>query len=497
MKEGKPASYDPVAEHFAKVILLDLRRKEAGSFPSKDKLDEGRARFLANVPSGMAVFEKILHEVFPEASKQVVAEGKFLYGSPVVADSKSLRQIFRERFPLASDFEAFCLDNFRELHSKFTNGMDRTQMESMLLQSVPEDKLAKILGAGPAESTQSPPPLSAIGAAPAPQSTPARQVTSSVLSSAAQPAGTDSSLPPVQLAQMTADGPTRGRGKGIALAIVGAFTLVAAIVAVSRPNVPLVPASPQCEIAAPKTVHAAGAQKVAGALKGVAAGAPATGGLSAEAQGVVDRTFDEVPERDAVCQMILQASVCLEQANKPQAAAEMRQYITTKCSNAPPASVGLDGAKSTTPPSANAIHPSDAVHRLRPKHPNASAVPDSLHTIKCEPSRMEFARGHCGVQQCHPGWVRGSVQLAPDGRVTADVQLETDDLLRGPCGFLTWEIRDASGSWISSGRTERQCVGGKSPGKARIDDLDPVESTIDVAKAKRAASIVVLAKCVD
>lgn len=106
----------------------------------------------------------------------------------------------------------------------------------------------------------------------------------------------------------------------------------------------------------------AGAQRVAGDLKTVVAGAPIQGGLTTDAQGVVDRSFAEVPETDVVCQMILQAAVCLDRLNKSDAARDMRGYIRSKCRDAdatprrprpePSASAALTPPASTpvTPP---------------------------------------------------------------------------------------------------------------------------------------------------
>lgn len=49
-------------------------------------------------------------------------------------DGPTLRRLLAELLPLASDFDAFCLDFFPAVHRQFGNGMERTQKENLLLQ---------------------------------------------------------------------------------------------------------------------------------------------------------------------------------------------------------------------------------------------------------------------------------------------------------------------------------------------------------------------------
>ena len=58
--------------------------------------------------------------------------------------ARSLRALLQAMLVGASDFDAFCLDHFREIYQRFTNGMDRPTRTTSLIEQVPA---AEILAA--------------------------------------------------------------------------------------------------------------------------------------------------------------------------------------------------------------------------------------------------------------------------------------------------------------------------------------------------------------
>jgi hypothetical protein len=110
----------------------------------------------------------------------------------------------------------------------------------------------------------------------------------------------------------------------------------------------------------------AGAQKVAGNLETVVASTKKDGQFTTESQGVVDESFNQVPERDVVCQMILQSVMCLEQSNKPEAAREMRVYVGPKCPDANPMPSALPSSTLITSPSEAGPSPTAAATSSKP-----------------------------------------------------------------------------------------------------------------------------------
>lgn len=411
--------------------------------------------------------------------------------SRAVVSTSELRRVLRERFPLPQDFDSFCLDEFPTVYSKFTGNMDRTSRENVLLQGVPAPDIAAALTLVPGvERNARAHVTDANVIAPIGGASPS-------LSAAAIVGGLPSDQSRSTPVAPDVNNQARGRAvRRLGLPAIAAIVILAAIVVFIVRTVTNLKVSdvPPCEIAPPQSSHAASAQKVAGDLQGVAKEASPKGGLTTEAREVLDHSFNEVPERDVVCQMIVQASVCLEKSNKPEAAREMRSYIGKKCADPPPT------VPTTEPPA--------VVPDVNPKRGSKAHSTDLLRkssrlgsigtrSASCETSRLEFARGYCAVAQCPVGWVRGSVKVFPDGQAIAELQLETDDLLRGPCGYLTWEIRDEKGGFVGKGRTEKQCLGGKPPGKALIKNFEPVVSAVGVDQAARTRQVIVEAKCAD
>lgn len=59
--------------------------------------------------------------------------------------SKVARGIMEKLFCTDQDLDAFCLDHFREIHRRFTLGMDRVQKENLLLQLADPEQLLALL----------------------------------------------------------------------------------------------------------------------------------------------------------------------------------------------------------------------------------------------------------------------------------------------------------------------------------------------------------------
>lgn len=57
----------------------------------------------------------------------------------------SLRDEIARLFRTDADFDAFCLDNFPEVHRRFSLGMDRVQKVNLLLQIEEQDKVQHLL----------------------------------------------------------------------------------------------------------------------------------------------------------------------------------------------------------------------------------------------------------------------------------------------------------------------------------------------------------------
>src|SRR5262245_30694825 len=53
-----------------------------------------------------------------------------------VPSRSELRQLLEEKFPTASELEAFCLDHFPSVKARFSTGMDRVAMVNLLLESI-------------------------------------------------------------------------------------------------------------------------------------------------------------------------------------------------------------------------------------------------------------------------------------------------------------------------------------------------------------------------
>lgn len=59
--------------------------------------------------------------------------------------SNDTRRLLDKLFRTDQDFDAFCLDHFKNIHIRFTLGMDRIQKENLLLQLADPDQLMTLL----------------------------------------------------------------------------------------------------------------------------------------------------------------------------------------------------------------------------------------------------------------------------------------------------------------------------------------------------------------
>lgn len=64
------------------------------------------------------------------------------------------RELLMAQLPVISDFDSFVFDNFREVHAKFGNGMDRTQKTDMLLAQAGENSVIADLLYGKLKETR-------------------------------------------------------------------------------------------------------------------------------------------------------------------------------------------------------------------------------------------------------------------------------------------------------------------------------------------------------
>lgn len=71
---------------------------------------------------------------------------------PMNMATAELRKLLREVLRTDSDFDAFCMDNFPQVHKLFAKSNDRVQKENTLLEKAPEDLLHRRLGEEQARS---------------------------------------------------------------------------------------------------------------------------------------------------------------------------------------------------------------------------------------------------------------------------------------------------------------------------------------------------------
>lgn len=109
-----------------------------------------------------------------------------------------------------------------------------------------------------------------------------------------------------------------------------------------------------------------------------------------------------------------------------------------------------------------------------------------------------FDRGMQSTMYCgnNPeSWVRGSAKLdRKTGRLSMTIQLETDSTVAGPKGKVIVMARDATGNSLATADSGEIGIGGKPPGKARIQDFG-ASASIPLASAKNVRSLSVESQC--
>jgi hypothetical protein len=94
-----------------------------------------------------------------------------------------------------------------------------------------------------------------------------------------------------------------------------------------------------------------------------------------------------------------------------------------------------------------------------------------------------FDRGYQVTLYCGnkpESWLRASATLDQQtGRLSVQFNLETDSTAKGPKGYIVVNGYDAKGKLLFTSKTNEYGIGGKPPGKARIenyssyDNIDP------------------------
>jgi hypothetical protein len=92
-------------------------------------------------------------------------------------------------------------------------------------------------------------------------------------------------------------------------------------------------------------------------------------------------------------------------------------------------------------------------------------------------------------------WVRGDASFdRSSGILSMTVQLETDATHAGPKGVVTAYLKDAAGKTIATATTSEIGIGGKRPGKSRIENFSS-QIKIDPAVASQVQSVYLDAQC--
>jgi hypothetical protein len=106
-----------------------------------------------------------------------------------------------------------------------------------------------------------------------------------------------------------------------------------------------------------------------------------------------------------------------------------------------------------------------------------------------------FDHGYASTGDCSGPWVRGDARLEPNGTFVISMELETNSLTRGAAGWLSFQLLDDKGNTLASGETDRQSIGPKSPGQARVEQKGPWRRQIPQEVADKVKSIEVAAHC--
>jgi hypothetical protein len=110
-----------------------------------------------------------------------------------------------------------------------------------------------------------------------------------------------------------------------------------------------------------------------------------------------------------------------------------------------------------------------------------------------------FERGFCSTTYCGDSgvesWVRGRADLNPaNGQIAILLELETDALDAGPKGIMKAIFKDADGKTLATVKSSEVGVGGKVPGRSRIENI-PASGAMPVNLAGQVASIEIQTTC--
>ena len=108
-----------------------------------------------------------------------------------------------------------------------------------------------------------------------------------------------------------------------------------------------------------------------------------------------------------------------------------------------------------------------------------------------------FDRGYASTGDCSGPWVRGDARLESNDTFVIWMELETDSLTQGAAGWLSFQLLDDKGNTLASGETDRQTIGHKTFGPARIEDQPPWRRQIPNDVADKVKRIEVVAHCGD
>jgi len=114
------------------------------------------------------------------------------------------------------------------------------------------------------------------------------------------------------------------------------------------------------------------------------------------------------------------------------------------------------------------------------------------------PYHGPYERGFSATVYCGnspESWIRGRADLdRASGRLTILMQLETDDVFRGPKGYLEIYVYDGAGGEIARAKTGEIGIDGKKGSYARQENVGGT-AQIPAEVARRAQSIKIIPQC--
>jgi hypothetical protein len=100
---------------------------------------------------------------------------------------------------------------------------------------------------------------------------------------------------------------------------------------------------------------------------------------------------------------------------------------------------------------------------------------------------------YCGNRP--ESWVRGDARLDPgSGILRMTVQLETDDVFRGPTGRVSAALKDVNGNTLATAFSDEIGTGGKGSGQLALRNFSS-QVRIDPGVADQVSSILLDAQC--